>query len=82
MAKSKLRRVLGSQKQRSGELRGRLGVGPGGLWAGSGRSREVRGGPPRNFGIDLLFFSFLGRNKYEKLPNKSFPSGSAETGAE
>ena len=40
VTKPKLRRVLGSQNRTSGELRGRLGVGPRGLWADSGGSEE------------------------------------------
>ena len=65
VAKSKLRWVLGSQNRTSGELRGRLGVGPGGFWAGSGTFRGVRGGPPRNFGVD-----FFPRQK--QVPDKFF----------
>jgi len=72
--------VLGSQNRTSGELRGRIGVGPGELWAGSGRSTGIRGGPPRNFGP--IFFHFQAKKKEGHLSKKSFPSGSAETGAE
>ena len=81
MEKSKLKPVLGLQNRKSGELRGRLGVGPGRIWAVSGRSGWVRGRPPKLFGVDL-FFSCPGRNKYETLSNKSLPSSSAETDVE
>ena len=88
MAKSKLKGswggkieaqgVLGSQNRRSSELRGRLGVGPGGLWASSGSSKGVEGGHPRNFGVELSFYFWA--EIIMKLCQTN-PSSSDESGA-
>ena len=49
--KPKLRGLLGSQNRTSG-----LGSVRRGLWAGSGGSEGVRGGSPRNYGVECFFF--------------------------
>lgn len=71
-----LRRVLGSQNRRSGGCWSRLGVGPGGLWAGFGGSGEG----PREISGPIFFH--VRADNMEIFQNTSFPSGSAETDAE
>ena len=77
MAKSKLRRLLVSQNRS-------LGLGGVDLGSVQGDSRQVLGGQgraPEKFRGRFVFF-ISGQKKYEHLSKNSFPSGSAETGAE
>ena len=75
-AQSKLRGVLGSQNRSSGELRVDLLS----VWRESG---QVLGCPGGSGGAPEKFRGRIwAKNIYENLSKKSFPSGSAETGAE